>query len=162
LGEQVTAVGVVSGGGLPQLPTKNASRSNLEASFTSLLARRAPALFFRQFSRQASSADMAILSNPVHKVALLRHVREAFRHGSRGVVEDAALLAQPWGIAFDAISTPVRLWHGEDDRTVPVASARIVAEAIPGCTPTFIPGAGRLWLLEHAGEVLDILSAKQQ
>ncbi|MEP7214844.1 MAG: alpha/beta hydrolase [Anaerolineaceae bacterium] len=155
LNEQVTAAGVVSSAGLPHSGTRSTLRSNLTASFTSLVARRAPALFIRRLARDASPADRAILSDPAQKAALLRSAREAFRHGSRGVVDDAALMERPWGIDFVAISKNVKLWHGEEDHTVPVAEARALAATIPGCAGSYMPGAGHLWLLDHGGVVLD-------
>ena len=154
LREQVTAVGIVSGVGLPRPGGRSALRSNLGASLTSLLARRASALFFRQLARNASPPDRATLSDAARKADLLRSGREAFRHGSRAVVDDGALVERPWGIDFAALPTTVKLWHGEDDRTVSAAEARTLASAIPDCWATFVPGAGSLWLLEHADDVL--------
>jgi len=162
LGEQVTAVGVVSTIALPQSAGGSGLGAHLAASFTSLLARRAPPLFFRRLARQAAPADRAILSDPAQKAALLRSAREAFRHGSRGVVDDASLLGQPWGIDLATLQTPVALWHGEDDRSFPIDAGQALADALPTCATTVVPGAGHLWLLTHSGEVLDGLRRAAQ
>ena len=157
LGEQLSVVSAVSSVGLPGSAPPGRLRSNVEAALTSLLARKAPAVYFRRLARNASAADRAILPRPAARATLLKSVREAFRHGSRGVVDDAALLARPWGVDFAAFSTSPSLWHGEDDRDVPVSEARTLAGAMPGCAAAFVPGAGHFWLLEHAGEVLEAL-----
>ena len=112
-------------------------------------------------TQQQAAADYPVKLH-VERATLLKCVRESFRHGSRGVVDDAALLARPWGVDLAAISTPVSLWHGEDDRDVPVSAARALAGAIPGCGATFVPGGGHFWLLDHAGEVLDALFPGKQ
>ena len=162
LGEQLSAVSAVSSVGLPGSAPPGRLRSNVEAALTSLLARRAPGLYVRRLARNASAADRATLSRPAERATLLKSVREAFRHGSRGVVDDAALLARPWGVDFAAISTPVSLWHAGDDQTVPVSAARTLAGAIPGCGATFVPGGGHFWLLDHGGGVLDALFPGKQ
>ena len=38
----------------------------------------------------------------------------------------------PWGFELDEIHVPVQLWHGAEDRFVPVAHGRWLAERIPG------------------------------
>ncbi|MEO6044141.1 MAG: alpha/beta hydrolase, partial [Tepidiformaceae bacterium] len=154
LGEQLIAVAAVSSVGLPGSAPPGRLRSNVEAALTSLLARRAPGLYVRRLARNLTAADRAILSRPAARAVLLKGVREAFRHGSRAVVDDVALMERPWGIDFAALPTTVKLWHGEDDRTVSAAEARTLASAIPGCWATFVPSAGSLWLLENAGDVL--------
>ena len=161
-GEGLTAVGVVSGVGLSQPRAGNGLVSHVRASLVSLLARRAPGLFFRWAARRSPPPDRAILSRPAARAALLQSEREAFRHGSRGVIDETALLARPWGVDFAAITASVRLWHGKDDRTVPVSGARAVADALPECVATFVPGGGHFWLLDHGGEVLDALFPGEQ
>jgi pimeloyl-ACP methyl ester carboxylesterase len=43
-----------------------------------------------------------------------------------------------------SISVPVMVVHGTADRLVPVANARILAEAIPGCVLELLEGAGHI------------------
>ncbi len=156
LADQIAAVGLVSSADLPKADgAPGRLRSNAEVSLTSLLARRAPGLFFRTVKRGASAEDLRVVSRPAEKRAMLRDVREAFRHGSRGVAEESALVERPWGIDFAAIPSGAKIWHGEQDRIVPVAKARLLASTIPGCIATFMPGAGHFWLLAHAGEALE-------
>jgi hypothetical protein len=39
---------------------------------------------------------------------------------------------------------------------------RYLAQTIPNCEATFIPGAGHLWILDHVGEVLDALVPQRE
>ena len=34
---------------------------------------------------------------------------------------------------------------------------RYIAQTIPHCEATFVPGAGHLWIVDHVGDVLDAL-----
>jgi pimeloyl-ACP methyl ester carboxylesterase len=64
---------------------------------------------------------------------------------------------RPWGFPVEDIEIGVHLWQGEDDPSVPPAMGRYLAQTIPNCEATFIPGAGHLWIVDHIGEVLDAL-----
>jgi pimeloyl-ACP methyl ester carboxylesterase len=71
------------------------------------------------------------------------------RQGTRGVAWDTHLFAIPWDFRLEEIRFPVRLLHGEADLNVPVAVARKVAAAIPGCQATFYPGEGHFSTLAN-------------
>ncbi len=62
--------------------------------------------------------------------------------GTEGVVGDDLALVAPWGFDLAAITTPVRLVHGEHDTFVPVAHARWLADRIPGARLEAVPGGG--------------------
>jgi pimeloyl-ACP methyl ester carboxylesterase len=63
------------------------------------------------------------------------------------------------GVSFDsaqrvhAIAAPTLVIHGADDQVVPVASARLLAQAIPNAELRIIPDAGHLVWIERAEEV---------
>jgi pimeloyl-ACP methyl ester carboxylesterase len=42
------------------------------------------------------------------------------------------LFHSPWGFDPSSISIPVRVWHGLEDRFMPVAHGRWLAEAVQG------------------------------
>jgi pimeloyl-ACP methyl ester carboxylesterase len=85
--------------------------------------------------------------------------REAFRQGSRGYAEDQALMAKPWGFRLEDIRVPVRLYHGEADRNVPVSMGRRMAALIPDCKAVFYPDEGHLAFVPHAEEIFSALAA---
>jgi pimeloyl-ACP methyl ester carboxylesterase len=65
-----------------------------------------------------------------------------------------------WGFDPSDIAVPTTLWHGGLDAAVPVAVARALAAAIPGCEPRIDPQAGHLLVHERAHEILRTLSAR--
>ncbi|MEO6398780.1 MAG: hypothetical protein ABIP13_09970, partial [Tepidiformaceae bacterium] len=154
LGEMVSGTTLVAAPEFPSGSPPGGFASNVAASLTSLLARRAPALYFRRLLRGAAPADRAALATVAARQAVLRSVREAFRHGSRGVAEESLLIARPWGIDLSAIHSPVSHWQPADDRATSVAGPGTLAAAIPAGVLTITPAGGRYWLLNNAAQVL--------
>ena len=63
-----------------------------------------------------------------------------------------------WGFPLEQVATPVHIWHGEADRSTPVAMGRHLAERIPGCKARFFEGEGHLSLVrQYRDEILRAL-----
>jgi pimeloyl-ACP methyl ester carboxylesterase len=156
---RVAAVAIVSGLGMCEAAPSVSDMNSFERG-SLWLARNAPALsrllnrqfalLLRRYSQQtirllASSmrpADRATLTDPVIRAGLANALREAFRHGGEGAAHELILYARPWEIALKAIRTPVYLWHGAQDVTVPVAMGRRLAAMLPNCRAEFLSGEG--------------------
>jgi pimeloyl-ACP methyl ester carboxylesterase len=83
--------------------------------------------------------------------------REAFRSGSRGVVDDEVLVIEPWGIDLESIAPVVHLWQGGADRFALPAHARRLAACLPRAVLHEVPGEGHFLAYAHASEILDTL-----
>ncbi|PYK23418.1 MAG: hypothetical protein DME52_12740, partial [Verrucomicrobia bacterium] len=59
--------------------------------------------------------------------------RRAWKASADGVLADAQLFAQPWGFSLNELQVPVRLWHGDSDRSFSLGVAKEMAEKIPNC-----------------------------
>lgn len=124
--------------------------------------RRNPARFQAQFSQGAAAADRAIMARPAMREMFVRSYAEASRQGVTAFADEVILASKPWGFPLQDITTPVHLWHGEEDRNTPLAMARAMAAAIPNCCTTFLPGEGHLFLFERWGEILgDLLTISE-
>ena len=69
------------------------------------------------------------------------------------------ILAQPWGFKPGEITfEKIFLWHGERDRFIPAAPARLLARELPRCTAVFYPEEGHFSVLIcRSQEILDAL-----
>lgn len=61
---------------------------------------------------------------------LLKAIFEPFRQGSKGVVQEAALVSQPWGFKLEEIMYPVKIWHGKKDINAPIEWMQAMSKRI--------------------------------
>jgi len=111
--------------------------------------RRDPKGTMNQRVSKMAAPDQTIATNPKFSPVLLGSAMEAFARGSRGVAEDALVLARPWGFRPEQITVPVKLWYGEMNNQWPVRAERRLAESLPTARKHFYPNAGHLLYLTH-------------
>jgi pimeloyl-ACP methyl ester carboxylesterase len=122
-------------------------QDNLDEFAATLEGREALEPFLRQQADAMLSADPEALVEVLRSlcsppdVAVLtgefaEYVLDATRRGIgeslEGWIDDDFVFMHPWCFELDEISVPVQLWHGAQDRFVPVAHGRWLAERIPG------------------------------
>lgn len=120
---------------------------------------RRPDQLLRQFRRQASPPDRAILAREEIGPLVVEDFCEALRQGGRAPAEDMRLFSSPWEVPFAAISAPVQLYQGTADRIVPPVMARLLAKLVPGANLAWWEGGGHFAGVDHSGEILDALTA---
>lgn len=83
-----------------------------------------------------------------------------FAHAARSVVETAGLLrGQAYRRAVRQVACPVLLIHGDRDRLVPVAAARMMARAHPDWTLVVLADTGHVPQLEAPAETASAITA---
>lgn len=112
-----------------------------------------------QWSADQSAVDRAVLQGELG-VWLHGAVQAALAPGIEGwTQDDIALFHSPWGFDPASISIPVKLWHGLQDRFVPLANGRWLAEAIPGAQAELRDDDGHLTVAaERIGDVHEWLA----
>ena len=112
----------------------------------------------KQLIRTMPPEEVVIFEKPGRLEAFMASAAESMRQGVHGIAWDTHLCARPWDFRLEEICFPVSLLHGEADLNVPVAVARKVAAAIPGCQATFYPGEGHFsTVINHLDEVFNAL-----
>lgn len=81
-------------------------------------------------------------------------VGPAAAHGPAPLVDDDLAYVTPWGFDPRDVHVPVLLLHGADDRVVPVAHARWLADRLPDAELRVVPGAGHIAVLTAAPDAL--------
>jgi len=92
-----------------------------------------------------SDVDRAALTGEFAEISAAS-LRRSVSTGIEGWHDDDLAFARPWGFALATIKPPVALWQGDQDRMVPFAHGRWLAEHIPGVRPHLYPGEGHLSL----------------
>lgn len=106
-----------------------------------------------------SPPDAAVLSGEYAEF-VAGETREALRSGIWGWCDDDVAILGDWAFDLGRIDVPVRIWHGREDRFVPVSHGEWLAEHVAGATAHILDGHGHLSLaLGHFGEILDDLHA---
>lgn len=120
--------------------------------------RRDPARYFEQSVAEMCAADQEVLADPSLRALMIANSAELYRQGGRGLYDEALAIARRWGFRPAEIRTPVQLWHGERDDTVPVSMARYLARSIPNCRATLYPDEGHHLLYRRWPEILAALA----
>ncbi len=140
------------------------ARLMLSFAFASL--RRQPQRLERQMRSiwaQMPEPDRLALADPAFSAWIIRLTQDAISLSVNGWVHEEILMTQPWTFDLNAITCPnIFLWHGEQDRNVPLAMGKTVAARLPNCRSTFLPSEGHISLmLKHGAQIVAKLVAAQ-
>jgi pimeloyl-ACP methyl ester carboxylesterase len=102
-------------------------------------------------------ADRATIT-PAYAEHLLTSMSRAICDGIWGWLDDDLALSGAWGFDLAEIQVPVAVWQGDEDRQVPPAHGRWLADNVPGAHAHLLPDEGHLSIEQSRyGEVLDHL-----
>jgi pimeloyl-ACP methyl ester carboxylesterase len=172
---RVTRVAVVSGVAPPDCWVASGRSSRLEKAVALLMrtggpllrtlvavglgaARRAPTALLWAYRFILPPADRAVLATPEVRTAAIGELRRQGRTTAAAVVRDLQLFSRAWGFDVQRIDLPVDIWHGDEDRAVPLAHARALAALLPQVTLHTEPGGGHFVLVACARVVLGHLA----
>ncbi len=115
-----------------------------------------------RISPEELSETLTTLLSPVDAAALTGDLasflvsvfRDGLAPGDQGWWDDGMAEIGPWGFALDAIEVPVQIWHGAQDRFVPVQHGKWLAENTHGADVHLSDSDGHYTLLaERVPEV---------
>ncbi|WP_026957385.1 alpha/beta fold hydrolase [Aliagarivorans taiwanensis] len=92
---------------------------------------RQPNSYFDQVYASLGESDKQALNEPALLDNFVLALSEALRQGPQALAQDLRVLAQPWPMKLADLTTPLTLWHGEQDQHVPIRFARLLAQALP-------------------------------
>ena len=125
-----------------------------------LTAKRFPQSFVKQIRNNLNEYDQQLLSRPEVAAAFGDACAECFAHGSDGLVRDAELLYRRWAFDVSAITRPVHMWQGLDDKLVPDPINKAVADAMPGAVWHPVDGAGHFVAVGAGDDIFAIAAAE--
>jgi pimeloyl-ACP methyl ester carboxylesterase len=87
------------------------------------------------------------------------NMQQALAAGAEGWADESLAMYEPWGFDLTGIVVPVQIWHGGQDRFVPVSHGRWLAEHIPSAEAMIFEEEGHVSLQErHTGAMLEWLA----
>jgi pimeloyl-ACP methyl ester carboxylesterase len=163
LGDRVTRIAVVVGGGPPEATGMSETLTST-AYPANRLARRAQqglmaAAIRLGLTRVMVDRVIGTMSEP-DRVAMRRPevrrwftgiVRDAYAQGGRAAAHEAGLYRAPWGFRPEEVATETHLWYGGRDTWAPASVGRWLADRIPSAAFTLWPEHGHVtWALSEA------------
>ncbi|MFD3330489.1 alpha/beta fold hydrolase [Streptomyces sp. NPDC058701] len=119
-----------------------------------------PAAMRELILRNSPPCDRAVYQDPAFSAAHSRALALGFVQGSGGYARDTLLAMRSWGRDLSAITAPVDVWHGSEDRGHSPDPGELLTTRIPGAERRVVPGAGGSLLWTHACLILQRLLAR--
>lgn len=168
LADRVSAL--ATGGGVaplvprdPRLPPsrlliRTASRSEIASralwAATLRAGRTKPEKSLGRFARLLAEPDARLVrDNADVREAFLDDMRHPSPTAARAAARDFWLFTRRWDVDIADIAVPAHIWHGTEDRNVPVAHAHVIAARCPAAQLHVVEGGGHM-LLSHLGPIL--------
>jgi pimeloyl-ACP methyl ester carboxylesterase len=129
----------------------------LRATFGTLtfVMRRCPVPLQALLVALRCASDRAVLTQRDVRTLLCRDFREATHQGVLGMLDDARVVASPWGFDPAAVRTRVDVWHGTEDTVVRPSMGEFLVRALPHARRRFVRGGGHFSIgVEHLSEIL--------
>ncbi len=105
-------------------------------------------------------ADREILGDPALRAVMIANASEMYRQGNGGVYDEALCLARPFGFPIGGVTVPVRIWHGAQDKVVPVGMGKYLERNLRNVVATYYPREGHHFVYERWREILAVLLAE--
>jgi pimeloyl-ACP methyl ester carboxylesterase len=172
--ERITACGVVSSIGPPEINNEGMGKANRyflsPSKYITPLTRfmlwmlverysqdeRKLEHYFMRLSKKVPEPEKKILEDPDLMKPAIEATKDSFRQGCKGMANEMTLYSSPWGFQLEDISIEnMYLWHGELDENIPVSMGKAMAESIPKCQETYFPQESHLsTIVNHIDEIL--------
>jgi pimeloyl-ACP methyl ester carboxylesterase len=88
---------------------------------------------------------------------LAESARYSVSTGIAGWRDDDLAFTTPWGFDPAALTVPVSVWQGDQDRMVPFTHGQWLAAHVPGARSHLIPGEGHISLINDIDAILATL-----
>lgn len=106
----------------------------------------------KQILRGYTPSDLQLFKNPAWAQLMYQSMAEAFRQntGVKAVVEEHMLFLKPWGFTSERIpGGKLEIWHGKDDKTIPVQNGHLLADMIKGSKLEVFSGKGHCAMFSY-------------
>jgi len=118
------------------------------------IAQGHPRFVARVMRAAAAPADRRQLAGPEASEGASARFLAAAGGGVQGLIDDHLLCARPWGFRPEAVSPLVDVWHGAQDRIVPVEDVLLLAAALPRARIALGADEGHFFFHRRRREIL--------
>jgi pimeloyl-ACP methyl ester carboxylesterase len=108
----------------------------------------------RRIGQWLGGEDLRLMTVEEKLDLLARTMMETARQNGEGNRSEIERLVRPWGFKLRDIRVPVRIFHGGQDRIMPVAHARRMARMLKDCVATYYDEEGHFSVLVNRADAL--------
>lgn len=105
-----------------------------------------PEKLLATLKQQFPPADYAVLEQPGRLKPFCDMTIEAMREGAKGTAYDVQRYSHDWDFSLDEIQMPLIVFHGEQDRNVPIAPVKRLVTSLPTAKFISYPNEGHFSL----------------
>jgi pimeloyl-ACP methyl ester carboxylesterase len=117
--------------------------------------RKTPAAELSEMRQHLAPADFEAFAGPGRLQAMQAATRECLHRGARGAAWDMGLYVRPFDFAVAEVRMPITLFHGSQDRNVPLELVQAVLPELSGARLVVYPHEAHLsTLCNHIDEIL--------
>jgi pimeloyl-ACP methyl ester carboxylesterase len=113
-----------------------------------------------RMARWLGGEDLRLLQDPEMFDLFARTLTETAAQSNAANREEIERLARPWGFRLRDVSVPVLLWHGGQDRILPIGYAHLMARELRECHTTFYDADGHFSVLVNRAH--DLMAALER
>jgi len=152
LGRPVSALGLISS----DAPYSDMGPEMVKSMYGAETVTQEHALTRTQHSAQEMKEGYESMSKPDRKEIALADLANAVKQGCEGPAQDSVLEAGQWDFSVAEITVPTLMWHGDQDKDVPMEAALYLQEQIgPGLHhSTMIQGENHTLIRRHWKNIL--------
>lgn len=121
---------------------------------------KSPKAFAWMFSSSLCQSDREMFTDKNLQFLFNYDFIRFFSQGTRGAAYDAMTVYKPWGFQLSGINIPIDVFHGTDDRFVPLSFSLHLQEQAPEVTITKTEGKGHFHWLANSADLLDIIQSR--
>jgi pimeloyl-ACP methyl ester carboxylesterase len=147
-----------------RLVIKTARRSRAAArvlfAAAGRLGRTRPEKTLDRFAAMLAEPDARLLrDHPDVRAGFLDDLRHPSPTMARAAARDFWLFGREWDVDLADMAVPAHIWHGAEDRNVPVAHARVIAARCPTARLHIVEGGGHM-LLSQLDQIIESLAPR--
>jgi pimeloyl-ACP methyl ester carboxylesterase len=115
---------------------------------------------YRAYASRWPEDDQRVLADPEVEAIFVDDLVNAFHGRCLAMVDDARLLGRDWGFRLADVKVPVRWWHGDSDRVVPIAGVQAAISRLQDGELIVRSGESHLGGFAKIDEVLEYMRSQ--
>jgi pimeloyl-ACP methyl ester carboxylesterase len=111
-----------------------------------------PAKLLTNFKKQSPAVDYLVIEHRIQ--ALNESAIEAMRQSTKGCAWDVLMYLRPLDFDLEEIQIPLKLFHGEQDRNIPISMAKRAIDRLPTAKLITYPDEGHISVVVNQFEAI--------